>query len=173
MAFYEFYQDVDKGKLLLGLNVGFFFLMLLIGEVFHRLTLTKEQSFNITNVTITKEDFDERVSLGEKLVILDGFVLNIADFITHHPGGKFALSHNVGRDISKFFYGGYSMEGNMTNPQSGHVHTNYARIIVNSLIIGNYEKHITVQSTICKVNMEKTIKVNETTAIFFFESEDG
>ena len=67
------------------------------------------------------------------------------------------LKHNIGRDISKFFYGGYSMEGNLNgNPEPGHVHTNYARIIVNDLIIGNYEKHITVQSTICKINLEKT-----------------
>lgn len=55
------------------------------------------------------------------------------------------LSHNVGRDISKFFYGGYSMEGNLSgSPSSGHIHTNYARYIVNDLIIGHYEKHIQV-----------------------------
>ena len=27
-----------------------------------------------------------------------------------HPGGKFALQQNIGRDISKFFNGGYSLE---------------------------------------------------------------
>jgi cytochrome b involved in lipid metabolism len=28
----------------------------------------------------------------------------------NHPGGKFVVEANIGRDISKFFYGGYSME---------------------------------------------------------------
>lgn len=84
------------------------------------------------------------------------------------------IKHNIGRDISKFFYGGYSMEGNLGGrPASGHVHTNYARMIVNDLIIGNYEKQITVQSTICKVNIGKTIRVNDSTCTFFFESETG
>ena len=78
MSFYEYYSSGDKGKLLIGLNVGFFFLMLLVGEVFHRITLAKEHPFNISNVTITKEDFDQRVSQGEKLMILDGFVLDVA-----------------------------------------------------------------------------------------------
>ena len=97
------------------------------------------------NVTISKAEFDARVKRGEKLVILDGFVLDIGDFIAHHPGGKFTLSHNIGCDISKFFYGGYSMEGNLSGePSPGYVHSNYARMIVNDLIIGHYEKHITV-----------------------------
>ena len=106
-------------------------------------------------------------------MILDGFVLNVTEFIGLHPGGHMMLKHNIGRDISKFFYGGYAMEGNLGgNPQSGHVHSNYARMIVNDLIIGNYEKHITVQSTICKVNEGKITRLNESTSIFYFESED-
>jgi len=42
----------------------------------------------------------------------------------------------VGKDISKYFYGGYSYE-----PQKGaknHTHSNYARTIVNSLIVARY-----------------------------------
>jgi cytochrome b involved in lipid metabolism len=42
--------------------------------------------------------------------VLDDMVLDISDFINTHPGGKFSLSHNIGKDISKFFYGGYSLE---------------------------------------------------------------
>jgi len=45
-------------------------------------------------------------------VILDEMVLDLAPFIDHHPGGKFSLVQNIGRDISKFFYGGYSLENN-------------------------------------------------------------
>jgi cytochrome b involved in lipid metabolism len=31
----------------------------------------------------------------------------------NHPGGKFVIEHNIGRDVSKFFYGGYSLDGNL------------------------------------------------------------
>ena len=46
------------------------------------------------------------------------------------------LEKNVGKDISKFFHGGYSLE-----PLQGakpHTHSNYARTIVNSLIVARY-----------------------------------
>jgi hypothetical protein len=55
-----------------------------------------------------------------------------------HPGGAFVLSHNVGRDISKFFYGGYALDGNSSNPKdanSRHTHSNVARKIVNDHIV--------------------------------------
>ena len=81
------------------------------------------------------------------------------------------LRHNIGRDISKFFYGGYNMEGNLSGkPVAGHVHSNYARLIVNDLIVGHYQKDVIAQSTICKVNIDKTVELNNTTSIFFFES---
>ena len=53
----------------------------------------------------------------------------------NHPGGLFLLKHNVGRDISKFFYGGYSME-NFNGAPFVHNHSNIARNIVNGLVIG-------------------------------------
>ena len=45
--------------------------------------------------------------MGQKLVILDDLVLNFSNY--EHPGGDYLLEHNIGRDISKFFYGGYSL----------------------------------------------------------------
>ena len=87
--------------------------MLMVGEIIHRVNLSKQQPFDMKYGNITKEEFDARVKNGEKLAILDGFVLDISEFIWHHPGGQFTLSHYVGCDISKFFYGGYSMEGNL------------------------------------------------------------
>lgn len=75
------------------------------------------------------------------MVILDELVLDVTDFIKWHPGGEFVLEKNIGRDISKFFYGGYTLEGNIgvTSPPSGWTHTNYARMIVNDLIVARYE----------------------------------
>lgn len=70
-------------------------------------------------------------------MILDDLVVNISGFIMHHPGGRFVLEHNIGNDISKFFYGGYVLEGNIgvKNPPHGYLHSNYARQVVNKLAI--------------------------------------
>jgi hypothetical protein len=52
-----------------------------------------------------------------------------------HPGGAFVLNRTVGKDISKFFYGGYALDSNSDVVTSGsaHIwnHTNIARKIVN------------------------------------------
>jgi cytochrome b involved in lipid metabolism len=48
---------------------------------------------------------------GEKLVILDDLIIDVSKYIPTHPGGEEVLITNIGRDISKFFYGGYSGKG--------------------------------------------------------------
>lgn len=97
--------------------------------------MSEEKPFtsNTDNI-ITLEDFDALLKKGEKLVILDDLVLDIRWFMGEHPGGLFTLEHNVGRDISKFFYGGYSLENQSKVPE--HSHSNDARKIVNTLIVG-------------------------------------
>jgi len=47
------------------------------------------------------------------------------------------LYQNIGRDVSKFFHGGYSLENKSKVPE--HRHSNDARMIVNDLIIGKFE----------------------------------
>ena len=59
---------------------------------------------------VSTEEFKRRVLLGEKLVILDDLVLNVEKFMEDHPGGKWSLEANVGREVTKFFYGGYALE---------------------------------------------------------------
>jgi cytochrome b involved in lipid metabolism len=61
------------------------------------------------------------------LVILDDLVIDVGDYMDNHPGGKFLLAHNIGRDVSKFFYGGYSLDGNLINKTKRHTHSNMAR----------------------------------------------
>lgn len=83
---------------------------------------------------------------GEKLVILDDMVLDVSKFMSNHPGGRFAIEQNVGRDISKFFYGGYSQEPSTS--LEPHTHSNDARKIVNSLIkckLGSHTPKIKVR----------------------------
>jgi len=41
------------------------------------------------------------------LVILDDKVIDVERFFDNHPGGRLLLKSNVGRDITKFFYGAF------------------------------------------------------------------
>lgn len=42
---------------------------------------------------------------GEKLLVLDGFVLDVAEFMESHPGGPGILKSRLGRDCSDDFRG--------------------------------------------------------------------
>jgi cytochrome b involved in lipid metabolism len=80
---------------------------------------------------MTSENFINSVRRGKQLVILDNLVLDVGEYVNYHPGGKFVLRHNVGQDISKFFFGGYCLEDNIPRAAAGHNHSSYARKIVN------------------------------------------
>lgn len=57
---------------------------------------------------MTYDEFIKNVvTKNRNLVILDNLILNFGDYHHYHPGGRFMLEKNKGRDISKFFYGGY------------------------------------------------------------------
>ena len=80
------------------------------------------------------------------------------------------LQHNVGRDVSKFFYGGYSLEDNMGDkPAQGYFHSTFAKIIVCDLAIARFDIHA-VQSRECIIKEELCSKVNSTTKTIVFES---
>ena len=91
--------------------VTFFFGVLIVGEIIHRKTLNKIVPFKEVEEKINEVEFRRQISQGKDLVLLDDMVLDVTKFIFHHPGGKFLLKHNVGSDISKFFYGAYALEG--------------------------------------------------------------
>lgn len=59
--------------------------------------------------TFTPDEIDSQVDEGKPLVVFDNLVLNLNGYERIHPGGKFNLIHNLGRDISKFFFGGYNL----------------------------------------------------------------
>jgi len=71
-------------------------------------------------------------------VLLDDMVLDIEDFAYTHPGGAFLLEYNIGRDISKFFYGSYALDGNNSKPgmpNNKYAHSNIARKWANKLAV--------------------------------------
>lgn len=98
-------------------------------------------------------------------MILDDLVLDCSKFVKLHPGGQFVLTHNAGRDISKFFYGGYSMEGNIGNskPAFGYNHSSYAKRIIESLAIATYESSVIAVETNVRILQDETKRINGTT----------
>jgi len=76
--------------------------------------------------------------------------------------------------VSKFFHGGYSLEGNMGRaPAPGYMHSTFARKIVNDLAIASYTPNMTVSSTICRVREDLCVEVSPNTKTIVFESVDG
>ena len=87
-----------------------------------------------TAKTYTASEIDTLVKEGKKLVVFDNLVLNLNGFENFHPGGKFNLVHNYGRDVSKFFFGGYNL---VNSPKKQpHHHSQPALDIVKGLIVG-------------------------------------
>ena len=82
----------------------------------------------------TPEEVDTAVEKGRPLVIFDNLVLDIKDYHLMHPGGKFNLTHNYARDISKFFFGGYSLV--QVKGKWPHHHSQSALDIVKSMTVG-------------------------------------
>ena len=74
-------------------------------------------------------------------------MLDVTKFANSHPGGRFLIEKNKGKDISKFFHGGYNYEP--SDGGSNHTHSNYARTIVNDLIVARL--HQKRSSAIVKV----------------------
>jgi hypothetical protein len=94
-------------------------------EMIYQAKLKKEKEIKRPDATLTLKEFEKLVSRGHKLVILDDLVLDVKDYTQLHPGGNLVFDENIGRDVSKFFYGGYSMNG-----QKCYAHSYFARKIV-------------------------------------------
>lgn len=76
---------------------------------------------------LKREEIDRRVANGEKLVILDGFVLNVARFMQEHPGGDKIIALELGKDITEQFKGGV------------YKHSNAGRNLAQTLRVGRVE----------------------------------
>jgi cytochrome b involved in lipid metabolism len=102
---------------------------------------------------ITADEFNIQAKGGKRLMVLNDMVLDATKFVDYHPGGKFVININAGRDISKFFFGGYCLEGNDAGkPVPGYNHSNYAKMIAVSLCVGVYEPETGVVTAECWVD---------------------
>jgi cytochrome b involved in lipid metabolism len=131
---------MPKYGFLVPLNIILMIVITATLEVRYQRTWRKEDPFVYGGDQMTEEEFEKRVKNGEKLVILDNMVIDIGTYAYAHPGGAFLLEYNVGRDISKFFYGGYALDGNGNDPSKQYTeryaHSNMARKIANNNRIG-------------------------------------
>jgi cytochrome b involved in lipid metabolism len=80
--------------------------------------------------------------------------VDFTEFRHRHPGGKFLLDKNHGKDISKYFHGGYASESSKVSIQ-GHKHSNYAIQIVKTLIVAR----------LCEKDIIQWQKVNKQTSV--------
>jgi hypothetical protein len=63
------------------------------------------------------------------------------------------------------------LENNLgANPSKGHVHSNYARLIVNDLVVGVYEKSIETHITECYPDHKMTEMWNTTTGTVYLRA---
>mmetsp|Transcript_1317 Transcript_1317/g.1691 ORF Transcript_1317/g.1691 Transcript_1317/m.1691 type:complete len:290 (-) Transcript_1317:1036-1905(-) len=136
--YYDYPPWNDGFNIRFFLHQGFFVVMCVLLEVLHQCKLRSERPFLAASAKVgeayTVADFKSRVANGEQLVVLDDMVLDVKGYLDDHPGGKFSLQNNIGRDVSKFFYGGYSQEN-----EAGlkpHTHSSIARNVVEKLIVG-------------------------------------
>ena len=124
------------------MNTLFFVALILLLEIRLRIinkrhNLELKLSSNKVLNSYNHQRIKESLTQGVNLVIIDNYVLDFQDFDLYHPGGKFVLRHNRGRDIAKFFYGSYKMIHEVSG--SRHVHSARAFRIASSMIIGHLE----------------------------------
>ena len=168
----EYYEYRDEDKKQLGpLSLFSFVLFVMVFEAIFRV----RNKFSLGHIktpnveegkveALTPEQVDERVGKGEQLVIFDNLVLNLNGYERVHPGGKFNLIHNLGRDISKFFFGGYNLV--QVQGKRPHHHTQPALDIVRTMIVGVIKGQTKVADEKFKVASKGS--VNSNTATFTF-----
>ena len=103
-------------------------------------------------------------------MIIDNLVIDVGEFINEHPGGRFVIQHNIGTDISKFFFGGYCLEGNLEGVSPGHNHSSFARMIVTDLSIAIYEPDIMTASKEVTLEVERSVLLTPDLINVCFES---
>ena len=87
---------------------------------------------------------------GRKLVLFNDYIVDVESFLDEHPGTRFVLTENLGREVGKYFYGAYAVEHDMPS----HTHSSYAASIIEKLTIGKLK---TVKN---KPITESTLKSN-------------
>ena len=154
-------------------NIFVWFLALLIGETWHQYRIKTgvplKSKFDVKE-SMSRAEFDSAVHKGRKLIIVDDLVVDVEEYITHHPGGKFVIEHCIGQDISKFFFGGFSLENNIDPKTKGYHHSYAAYMIVNELTVAYFEDDIPCSVVEVMHDQAKATSVNADTKTITLKS---
>jgi len=120
---------------------------------------------------MTDKDILEKLQLGRSLVLFDNLVLDVNGYERMHPGGKFNITHNYGRDISKFFFGGYTLVNNGKKTKKPHTHSKAALDIIKTMVVGVIDSQEIIQDELFRISNKN--QVNDSTATFTFTSIDN
>lgn len=99
---------------------------------------------------------------GAKLSVLENYVIDWREWDLYHPGGKFILSKTRGKDLTKYFNGGYAFNPN--RPSSQHLHSLQANEIASGLIIAYLKEQVEIPEAMCKVAQVE--KLNSSVSLF-------
>ncbi len=50
--------------------------------------------------TLSRQDVEDLIDRGHVVVVVDGYVLKLDNWLSYHPGGDKAILHMVGRDAT-------------------------------------------------------------------------
>ena len=166
------HDDAKSLSFLAYINIAFGLLFMIGNEFRYQRMLNQLDEFDVKQYpVITETEFEERVKKGENLSILDNLVLDLTNYAHQHPGGAFLIKYTAGRDISKFFYGGYGLDGNNNSPKEAHpinAHSNVARKIANKhvvAVIGSKK----VQENKFKIDQGESRNINPSTKSLSFK----
>lgn len=177
--YFEFMLLGDSRKILGQVNLVTFFAFVIMFEAIYRLRNKYSRGKIVTPpvqavdgasgkiTSFSPEEIDKQVQAGKQLVVFDNLVLNLNGYERIHPGGKFTLTHNYGRDISKFFFGGYNLV-QVKGLRPKH-HSQSALDIVRTMVVGVIAGQESVQDQ--RFTISKKAMVNEGTATFTFQCE--
>jgi hypothetical protein len=97
-------QDAVTTFVLIFFSIAIFLVPVLFFEI--NLLLPSQKVFPFSDVfknvkkNMTFAEFDKMISKGAQLVLLDGNVLDVKDFLQFHPGGQFVITKRIGYDIT-------------------------------------------------------------------------
>lgn len=142
--------------------------IILLFEIWYQFDRRREIQFKSPPTKVSHHQFMEMVEAGHHVAVLDDLVVDLAKYHFHHPGGAFVLKQNIGRDLSKYFHGAFSMENIGGGRVFNWYHSTNARRIVNSLAIARYIKRAPVRIVNCI--LERNTNSTGTCKTFRFKS---
>lgn len=149
-------------------TVFWFYGILFLFEIWHQFDRRREIPFKTPPTKISHAQFMEMVESGHKVAVIDDLVVDMEKYLFYHPGGAFVLTQNVGRDISKYFHGAFSLENMGKNKVHNWYHSTQARRIVNDIAIGRYIKRAEVR--LCSLSVDRNTNHTGTCKTIRFRS---